>query len=139
MNVKNIDMIGIMNKLDTYGMKKLPQKISYAITKNIMIISNEYACYEATLNKIFDKYKDDMIKDDDGNVKYYKNGLPIVNKKSCDEYDNDLLELFEVEVNIDLYHIPKSTFDYSDESGKYDAMSAQDIMILQSILCNDKE
>lgn len=135
MKVKNIDLVAIMNRLDSYGTKKLPQKISYAITRNLMLISTEYNIYEKALNKIFETYQDDMVKDDDGNIKYSNVGVPIVSDSVFDEYNREISDLLCIEVDIDLYHIPKESFDYSDETGRYDAMSPRDIMILESILC----
>lgn len=137
MKVKNIDLVAIMNKLDSYGVKKLPQRISYAITRNLTIVSNEYAIYEKALKKIFESYESDMVKDGNGNVKYSKAGVPIVNDSVSVEFNREISELISIEVDIDFYNIPKDVFDYSDETGRYDAMSARDIMILESILCCD--
>lgn len=136
MKMRNIDIVNTMNMLDSYAIKRLPQKISYAITRNLVIISNDYGVYERALKRIFDNYKDKMIKDDDGNIVHTETGIPIVSDDVIDAYNNEISELLGIEVDINFYHIPKDVFDYSDDTGRYDAMSARDIMMLESILCD---
>lgn len=136
MRVKNIDLVVIMNRLDSYSVKKLPQKISYAITRNLKLISNEYEIYAKTLKKIFDAYENDVIKDENGNVMYLNSGIPIVNDAVSTEFNKDISDLLDTVVDVSFYYIPRDVFDYSDDVGRYDAMSAKDIMILESILCD---
>ncbi len=42
-----------------------------------------------------------------------------------------------MEVDVDLYTIPEEYFDYEDEKNMYDILSAQDILMLRSILCEN--
>lgn len=134
MKITNFVLVNIMNTLQGYGEKKLPQKISYAITRNLMKISKEYDVYDTQLKKIFEEYSEHMIKDEDGNVKTNQNGIPIVEASVSDEFGEQIADLLNIEIEIDLHYISQETFDY-DDKGIYDAMSAQDIMVLQSILC----
>ena len=138
MKVTNYSMINIMNILNAYSSKKLPQKISYAITRNLISISDEYSYYENALKKIFEKYNADIIRDTDGNIQYYESGVPVVNDNVKDKYNNEIEELLQIEIDINMYYISRDSFDYSDESGIYDAMSARDIITLESILCDNE-
>lgn len=134
MKMTNFTLVNMMNVLQSYSDKKLPQKISFAITRNLMKISKEYGVYDAQLKKLFESYSDHMIKDDDGNMQTYDSGIPIVDDSIKAEFDEQISELLNIEIEVDMYYIDQDVFDY-DDKGIYDAMSAQDIMVLQSILC----
>lgn len=134
MKMINFTLVNMMNVLQSYSDKKLPQKISFAITRNLMKISKEYGVYDAQLKKLFESYSDHMVKDDDGNVQTYDSGIPIVDDSIKAEFDEQISELLNIEIEVDMYYIDPDVFDY-DDKGIYDAMSAQDIMVLQSILC----
>lgn len=134
MKMTNFTLVNMMNVLQSYSDKKLPQKISFAITRNLMKISKEYGVYDAQLKKLFESYSDHMIKDDDGNMQTYDSGIPIVDDSIKAEFDEQISELLNIEIEVDMYYIDPDVFDY-DDKGIYDAMSAQDIMVLQSILC----
>lgn len=134
MKMTNFTLVNMMNVLQSYSDKKLPQKISFAITRNLMKISKEYSVYDAQLKKLFESYSDHMVKDDDGNMQTYDSGIPIVDESIKAEFDEQISELLNIEIEVDMYYIDQDVFDY-DDKGIYDAMSAQDIMVLQSILC----
>lgn len=135
MEFKNIELLRINSILNQFADKKLPQRISFAITKNIMIIGNEIQCYNKEIEKIMKKYNEYFLKDDNGDVKYNRNGVPLV----CDEHREDFLselnELLNISVKVDLYNIEENVFDYDDVNGRFDPMSAKDIVELQSIIC----
>ena len=134
MKMTNFTLVNMMNVLQSYSDKKLPQKISFAITRNLMKISKEYSVYDAQLKKLFESYSDHMVKDDNGNMQTYDSGIPIVDDSIKAEFDEQISELLNIEIEVDMYYIDPDVFDY-DDKGIYDAMSAQDIMVLQSILC----
>jgi hypothetical protein len=137
----NYSLINLINSLDKYSNLKLPQKISYALTKNIMKLQAEYSYYDKALNKLFEKYYDCFEKDEKGEVKTNSMG-PIIKedeKEAKEEYNKELVELLNVEVEIELFTIPSSYLDY-DDSAKYDVLTAKDIMFLESLLCyEDKQ
>lgn len=138
MKVRNIDLIGIVRTLEEYSGKKLPQKISFAITKNLIGLNKDVECYSKTLEKILDKYKDYIVKDEKGETINNENGLPLVDKDHIIDYGNELSELLNIEIDINIYKVDISVFDYND-SDKYDSLSAVDIIKLQSILCDQSD
>ena len=85
--------------------------------------------YNRALEKIIDDYKDYQI---DGET--FKNGLPAVDNDHKNAYFNDVNELLHIKLNVDLYKIDQSVFDY-EESDRYDPLSALEIIELQGILC----
>ncbi len=134
MKMTNFTMVNIMRALQNYSDRKLPQKISFALTRNLMKVSKEYEAYDTQLKKLFESYSDHMIKDDGGNIQTYDSGIPIVDDSIKAEFNEQISELLNIEIEVDMYYIDPDVFDY-DDKGIYDAMSAQDIMVLQSILC----
>ena len=135
MKMTNLVMVNLINTLQAYSVKKLPQKISFAITRNLMKFSKEYEVYNTQLKKIFEAYSDHIIKDEDSNNKTNANGIPIVDDSVKAEFNEQIKDLLDIEIEIDLYLIDPEVFNY-DDKGIYDAMSAQDIIVLQSVLCD---
>ena len=135
MKMSNYTMVNVLNTLNSFGNKKLPQKISYAITRNIMIFRKEYEFYEREFGKLLVKYDKDIEKDVDGNIVHNKDGVPVVNGEASKDFYNELNELLMIELDISIYQISPEVFDYED-SERYDAMSASEIIQLQSIICD---
>ena len=135
MKMSNYTMVNVLNTLNSFGNKKLPQKISYAITRNIMIFRKEYEFYEREFGKLLVKYDKEIEKDVDGNMVHNKDGIPVVNGEASKDFYNELNELLRIELDVNIYQIPSDVFDYED-SERYDAMSASEIIQLQSIMCD---
>lgn len=134
MEIKNYQLIGYNEILISYYEKRLPQKISYAITKNLMVFATEMDVYQKMLQRVLDDYKDYYIKDDTGNIKYYDSGLPMVQSDHEEEYMHRVEELLNNEIEVPIYKIDESLFSYED-SDRYDSLSAADIMRLTEVLC----
>lgn len=138
MKITNGTLINMINVLNKCGQKKLPQKISYAITKNTINLSGDYECYSKSIQKIISDYKDYIIKDENGKQKVSDIGLPIVDDAHMADYISEINELLKIEIDVNLYTIDDSVFDYDDS--KYDALTAREMLQLQTILCeNNKE
>lgn len=134
MKMTNYTLVNLVNELQSFASKRLPQKISYAITRNIILTTNEYKIYETQLNKLMEEYSDDMVKDESGNLKINDAGIPEVNDSVKAEYFDKLAELLNLEIELNIYTIDESVFDYDDDD-KYDSLSPKEIINLQSILC----
>lgn len=136
MNLKNKDILNRVNILNGYCTKRFPQRISYAITRNAKIFSDEIESYNKELKKILDNYKEYYMKDDKGEPQIDKtSGLPVIMPEHSNDFMQEIMELLEIEIDVKPYLIDESLFDYDDE--KYDAMSAIDIINLQSVLCDN--
>ena len=135
MILKNKDILTRVNILNGYCTKRFPQRISYAITRNVMIFSDEIESYNKQLKKILDSYKEYYVKDDKGEPQIDKaSGLPVIMPEHSNDFMQEVMELLEIEIDVKPYFINESLFDYDDE--KYDTMSAIDIINLQSVLCD---
>lgn len=135
MKVKNIELLNMNNTLNQFIDKKLPQRIGFAITKNLVEFSNELKCYNEQINKLFDNYKEYFEKDDDGNIKYNRNSVPVVYDSHREAFLSELNELLSIEVEINIWTIPEELFDYEDKDGRYDTISPKEMVVLQTILC----
>lgn len=139
MKVTNFGLVNIVNALQGFAHKKLPQKISYAITRNIMIFQKDYDCYIESLKNIFSQYEEHFVKNESGECMYNDNGIPIVDSEVSQEFNEEIAALLNIEIEINPYYISEDVFDYDDIGSRYDTLSAMDIMNLQSILCNQEE
>jgi len=135
----NFEIINIFNTLKIYLDKKLPQKISYAITRNLLLLQNDCDCYNNSLNKLFSDYDNHIKRDDNNNVMTNDLGIPIVDSKVEEEFNEEISNLLNIRIEIKLYCIPEDVFDYDDSTNRYDSLSPADIMKLQSILCNQEK
>lgn len=138
MKINNFDLIQIQNVLNENSNKKLPQKISFAITKNIIQLNDDFEIYQKSLQKIFSSYDNYIIKNEDGKPKVNKQGIPLVDKEHQEDFNKELMELLQTEINIELYQIEEDAFNYEDND-RYDALSAQDIYNLQKIICKQND
>lgn len=136
MKINNFVLINMNQQLSNYASTRLPQKISYAITKNILILKNDIEVYEKALQKLFDSYKDYIEKDESGDMKYSSSGIPIISDDTArNDFSKELDELLNIEIDADLYRIDEELFNYED-SDRYDSMTAMDILKLRELLCS---
>lgn len=138
MKMTNYTLVNLVNELGSFANKRLPQKISYAITRNIIMATREYQIYESQMNKIMEEYSDHMVKDESGNLKINDAGIPEVEEAVKKEYYEKLADLLNVEIDMNIYTIGESAFNYEDNE-KYDNLSPNEIIQLQSILCLKSE
>lgn len=90
MKYRNIDVVQIVTFLDKISERKLPQKINYAIMRNLDNFQKENQFYEKSLNKIIESYKDFLVKDSDGNLVISKLGIPTVDESHIEDYNNEI-------------------------------------------------
>ena len=138
MKVTNMKLLTYVNILNKYADKKLPQKISYAITKNLMGLNADFECYSKELNKVLSHYEDYFQKDKNGETKVNDSQIPILtDENKTKEMVDELNELLAIEIDIDLYTISEDVFDYEDN--KYDSLSGLEIFDLMTVLCKKEE
>ena len=133
MKIDNGTLVSIMNVLNKCGQKKLPQKISYAITKNTINLNADFECYTKSLQKIISNYKEYVVKYENDKDIISDIGLPVVDDEHMADYISEVNELLSIEVDVNFYTIDESLFDYDDY--KYDVLTAREILQLQDILC----
>ena len=56
MKITNLQLVNANNIFTSVADKRLPQKISFAVMKNMTGLQNDFKCYSDSLNKIFKAY-----------------------------------------------------------------------------------
>ena len=134
MEIRNIELIQYVEELKKHKDKKYPQKIVFAIIKNLNTCELELKNYYECLTKIMNNYKDHFIKDEDGNIKCLPSGLPVVDESNNQTFIDEINQLLNETVDIQLYTIDMDYFDY-DPKDIYDIMTPSDLFTLSKILC----
>ena len=137
MKYKNIEVVSIVNFLNSISEKKLPQKISYAIMRNTSNFQKECNYYEQALKKILEGYKDFFVKKSDNELVMTSIGVPLVDNKHMKEYTEEIQELLDIEVEIQIYKIDSKDFDYEDPNGKYDVLTVKELLQLTNLFCRE--
>lgn len=137
MKYKNIEVVSIVNFLNSISEKKLPQKISYAIMRNTSNFQKECNYYEQALKKILEGYKDFFVKKSDNELVMTSIGVPLVDNKHMKEYTEEIQELLDIEVEIQIYKIDSKDFDYEDSNGKYDVLTVKELLQLTNLFCKE--
>lgn len=135
MKITNYGIINILKILDRYSDKKLPQKISYTITRNLISFQKEYECYKKSFDKLLSNYDDYIVKDNDGKIMCNDNGIPIVSDDISKDFYEELTSLLNIEIDVNLFKIPVDVFDYEDN--RYDILTPKEIVKLQTIICEN--
>lgn len=112
--ITNKKMLNALKVLNTFKYVKLNIKLSYAIKKNIDILSRELKVYEEERLALVDRYGE---KDEKGILKI-ENGNYII--KDIEEFNKDIYELMNIENEIEFYdiyleEISKSNLEISAE------------------------
>lgn len=129
MKYKNIELVDIMNFLNEYDNKKLPQRIVYAIMKNKVIFSKEYSIYENALNKLLLKYDAKLTRSEAGD------SIIDISKEKEQAFLKECDELLNIEVDVQPYYIDESAFNYGDDAN-FDVLTPREIFLLINLMCN---
>lgn len=97
--VTNFEMLNALNTLAQLAGIKLQVKISYAVKKNIEILSRELKTYEDERSELINKYGD---KDIEGKLKIKNNMYQL---KDVESFNRDIKELQEIENEVNIYNI----------------------------------
>lgn len=129
------ELQGRLEGLYKVATKTLPVKVSYAVSKNIKILSEEFKILDEQRIKICENYAD---KDENGKAiqKEIENGKSIFvfsgdnEKKVNEEYS----ELLSDEIEVAIHKVNASEFEKCEMSDRYDILtpvefSALDFMI----------
>lgn len=139
MKITNIGLLEMNAFLSQFEDKKLPQKITFAIMKNLSLCAKEQQLYQEALKKILDKYNEYCEKDEEGNIKTEENGLPVIMDAHRVNFYEEVNDLLMIENEIKPYYINREVFEYEDANNKYDVLTAKETFLLMSILCKPEE
>ena len=123
----------MMESLNTLNKKELPFSTSFKIAKAVKLLSTDYETAVGKRKEIINKYG---AKDEKGELKIENNGtiLPMPDKQ--EEWNTELKELFDVEVEVDLKPIKLSEFEFKDEN-RQTTVEPKDLVPLIDLLIED--
>lgn len=100
--MKNKEIIEHINQLSAFTKEKLPVKLSFAVAKNLNKLREHYKDYEEARNKLLDLYN---VKDDKKEPAYKATGNIEIEKESVEDWNKDVAELLEIEVEVDVHEV----------------------------------
>ena len=107
--------------------KKLPIKLSYAISKNMTTLEDEAKVIDDNRIKLAQTYAE---KNEDGSPKVINNSYVI---DDIESFNKELSEYYKTEIDIDICKVNSIILDKLDDP-KYDVLSPSEIMTLQFML-----
>ena len=107
--------------------KKLPIKLSYAISKNMTTLEDEAKVIDDNRIKLAQTYAE---KNEDGSPKVINNSYVI---DDIESFNKELSEYYKTEIDIDICKVNSSDLDKLDDP-KYDVLSPSEIITLQFML-----
>ena len=107
--------------------KKLPIKLSYAISKNMTTLEDEAKVIDDNRIKLAQTYAE---KNEDGSPKVINNSYVI---DDIESFNKELSEYYKTEIDIYICKVNSSDLDKLDDP-KYDVLSPSEIMTLQFML-----
>ena len=127
MRLKNREIRLLAAKLEEMDKKNLPAKVSFALARNQKAIVEVLQVMESQRKKICEKY---AKKDEDGKALCENGSYLIEDQEGLRE---EYLELMEIETEIELQTIAETDLAKCGE-GKYDAITPEDVRILQYMM-----
>lgn len=124
MKLTNRKIVNTVNSIGIVGNRSLPIKASYAISKNLLKLEKEAEIYNLEREKLLDKYSE---KDENGNRKVGKNGNVIIKKEHIEDWNREITELLDIEVEIDIHKFALAVLDHVEISPQ--ELMAIDFMI----------
>ncbi|MEY8625320.1 DUF1617 family protein [Paraclostridium bifermentans] len=126
MKITNRRIVMDANLLGSLTQKKFPIKVSYALAKNLSKIEKELEIYNIERQKLIDKY---CIKDENGENKIDKDNKLSLDEKYLDDWNKDLNELLDIEIEIDIHK-----FNINDLLNSDCEMTASELMIIDYMI-----
>lgn len=111
-----------------YPMQKrtFPVKISYAIMRNIEALEKEFSSFEKQRIELCETYAN---KDSDGNP-VIKDGAYDIPPVAKEDFNNELKELSDEEVDIDIRMVSAEEFEKCEQADRYDIPTGEDFAVL---------
>lgn len=111
-----------------FASKKLPNKLGYAIAKNLIKLESEVSLIEKQRIAIIEGY---AKKDEAGNPVIENNVYDI--KGHEEDFQKEYSEFLETETEIDIYTVPCDVLDQL-ENDRYDVLSPAELVTLDFMI-----
>lgn len=135
MNLTFKDVSELYDNLRNISIKKLPFKISYAISKNMAALESENAIIESNRIKLIEMYAD---KDESGKA-VINNGEYHIAEEIQPAFAKEYNEFMDTQTEVlkDVSEINISEFEKLEDS-RYDALSPADMTALSFMISEEK-
>lgn len=130
MTISNRQLLAIFNSVSGVKKKRLPVKLGYAISKNLLRMQDYATSYNNERQKIVDRYCE---KDENGELRL--NGAQYVfgSDEARDAYLEDMRELLEIENEVDIHMVRIGEIEKCD-SDKFDALTPDELDLLSFMI-----
>ncbi len=103
--------------------KKLPYKLTYTISKNLVKLQSEAKIIEDGRMKLIDSY---AVKDEDGKPVIKDNSYDLGEK--VEEFTAEFQKYMATETEVDIYSVPAAVFEIEDP--RFDVLTVEQIVAL---------
>lgn len=110
--------------------KKLPVRISYAIAKNIKILTKEYKTLEEERLKLCREYAE---KDTKGQPIIVENTFKISTENE-QKLEEEYVSLVSIDVELEICMIEMKEFEKCDQGDRYDHLTAADFVSIEFMI-----
>lgn len=120
----------LVDKYQVFGdiaAKKLPVKLSYAISKNMMALEKEAKIIDDNRIKLAQTYSE---KNEDGTPKVVNNSYVV---SDIESFNKELNEYYKTDVDVEICKVSSNELDKLDDP-RYDVLSPAEITALQFML-----
>lgn len=118
-------------KLNALGAKKLPVKLSYAISKNSKLFLAEYETVTKERQKVLER---DCLRNDDGSPVITDNSYTYENEDTKRTAIDEVTELLQTETDIEVMKVPIAVLEKCDDLQKFDALTAEEVAAIDFML-----
>lgn len=118
-------------EFSSIAVKRLPAKLSYAISKNMTMLEKEVKLIDDNRIKLAQTYAE---KNEDGTPKIVENSFVI---SDIESFNRELMEYYKAETDVEVCKVNPSELDKLDDP-RYDALSPAEIKSLQFMFEENK-
>jgi len=127
MNMKLSEVIFRSNVLANLADKRLPYKLSYAISKNLSKFQDEMKLINEGKNRIVEEY---ALKDEDGRIKTKDDKYDFGDNKEVAE--SEYQSYMETETEVNILTVPMSVLEIEDS--RFDVLTVAQIVALDFMM-----
>lgn len=131
MQIKLAEIEAKVIALGQLGAKKLPVKLSYAVSKNKKVLTSELQTFSEARTKIC---TDNAEKDENGNPRVDEsNSYMFPDDETRERVVNEVTELINSEIDVDILTVPIDVVEKCDNDG-FDNLTASEMESIEFMI-----
>ena len=128
MKMTLVDVLNRQRTLATLADKKLPYKLAYAISKNLVKFQAEVELIEKSRKSIIENY---AVKDENGEMVIEENQYKIEEGK-MEEFNAEFSDYMSTETDVEIFTIPETVLEANDS--RFDVLTVAQIFALDFMI-----